>query len=133
MPDEQARTIRLALPARCADAQAAIEKWLLALWQSSPNSWFPILPRRAPISLEYLAAYDQVFLQAHLALPLVETSRALLPAFFPGIDIEPADAETIPVRSSEMNRVVCDFRLRAPGWVNLKKEADPDSTHGVVQ
>ena len=133
MPDEyRSKTLRLALPARCPEPTSATEKWLLALWQLSATQLHPLFTHQAPISFEYLKQQNEVALQVHLqSSRLLASTIALLPALFPGIDIEElADDELMDVGAEGTVR---DFRLRSPGWVDLKKDAGPDSTNAIVQ
>jgi hypothetical protein len=134
MPDEyQTKTLRLALPARCPDPTSAAEKWLLALWQLSSKHVHPLFFHHVPISLEYVASENEVFLQANFrSSDLASSSYVLLPALFPGIDVEEVRGSN-ELRDVGTKGASCEFRLRSPGWVDLKKDGDPDSTNAIVQ
>ena len=128
----QQKTLRLALPARCVESSSAIEKWLLALWQSSAKQLHPVLFHHAPISLEYVSDQNEVALQVHLHhAGHAASSLAMLPALFSGIDIE--ERADDPEFEGPGLGALAEFRLRSPGWVDLKKETAPDSANAIIQ
>lgn len=133
MPDErEARTLTLALPARCEHAGSATEKWLLSLWHASfKDRWALYLPV-APLALEFVVADDLVSYQIHLrGLVLAQLTRSVLNGFLPGIELEVTDDTIFATRPS--HGAFSELRLRYPGWIEFAKDVEPDGAAAIIE
>ncbi len=89
-------TLVVEVPTHVKDAAAAMEKWLLALWESGAKSGPALWRDRATVSLEYVGDADGVRYQVWFRdQVLLDASKSLLPSLFTGIDVAPREAEPL--------------------------------------
>ena len=128
-----ARSLALAVPARSEHAAKATEKWLLSLWQATPKATWSLWRSRAQIALEYLALDAHVSLRVHFrSPPLGDLTTAVLPALIPGLELEQCPDDALDFSEMLENAAVTTIGLRSPGWLDLAKDDDPESVHGVL-
>lgn len=131
--EDAVTALRLELPLHSEDSAAASQKWLLSLWEASRKSTWSLWRNRATISLEYVAEPGDVRYEVHFSHPLLAgVSRAVLPAYFPGIEVSPAEPESTDRVLESSLGCLLTFKLRSAGWVDLPKDVDPEGVSALV-
>lgn len=121
----------LRLPAACPHPTIAIERWLLALWQIIPQPRFRLFWNSSPITLELLSTAEGVTYRIALIQPeSIEITKALLPSYFPGLEVEPAEDISLPPGSSVMS---ARMELANDAWMEFAPEPTVDLAAGLIE